>query len=259
MALSGRPLTLIHNRNKQFVHYSGPDPAHAPRISPNGLPYSCHSLDFYPGTCALYSGQKQADKAKSLKEALRRSSFTTQTINQPNKGQMGPGIGIRTPPGGPNGVKDEDAAVASRASNLNSEMGEHGAMSRLTRHDTNWNSERDQDDSGISFVLNELFGGPNIGATAKARKLKMLILGGAQIHGGSIKVIRRIAAGRQQIINVGLNSEILLRLIELAEQGVEMKDALSVITESLDANTRDKQAEREMDHVLEVEEEGTPG
>eukprot|EP00466_Bigelowiella_natans_P011200 jgi/Bigna1/87241/estExt_fgenesh1_pg.C_180060 len=199
LTINGRTVSVLGG-HQEFTKEAGRDPGSVPRMS------VCNSLDFDPENCGIFFGHRMIDPAEKLRNALKQSIITTQEMQPQENGVSRP---PETPPTG-NSVNAADAPQPP--STTDSAGGRNG---------------------GLSFVLDELFGGPYVGATEKAKQLKMLIMGGARIHGGSIKVIRGMDGGRQQVIHVGLTSEILLRLIELAEKGIVMKEALSIITQSI--------------------------
>mmetsp|Transcript_6117 Transcript_6117/g.14742 ORF Transcript_6117/g.14742 Transcript_6117/m.14742 type:complete len:424 (+) Transcript_6117:528-1799(+) len=279
LTLNGRSVTVIG------AHKDVPgerDPAEALRLRR----FECHSLDFNPERCGVFFG-KPMDVTQGLRNALKRSVIHTREF--PMEEQQSPeGSYLGPPPDGPDGVSARDAAMATgHKPHVDMVVGEE---TRSPRHHDDRNSYQQyqhrhhedqhlqhpdsagirnanypdtghysgQDSSpnasggngGISFVLDELFGGAGIGATDKAKQLKLLILGGARIHGGSIKVIRG-QNDKKQVIHVGLTSEILLRLIELAERGMDMKEALSLITQSIAETNAAVIAERERSQNLQ--------
>mmetsp|Transcript_11200 Transcript_11200/g.18290 ORF Transcript_11200/g.18290 Transcript_11200/m.18290 type:complete len:356 (+) Transcript_11200:83-1150(+) len=236
LTINGRTVSVLGG-HQEFTKEAGRDPGSVPRMS------VCNSLDFDPENCGIFFGHRMIDPAEKLRNALKQSIITTQEMQPQENGVSRPPetppTGVPLPPSGMDGVSARDASMHAAASAAATTSTSHNA------HDGNSVNAADAPqppsttdsaggrNGGLSFVLDELFGGPYVGATEKAKQLKMLIMGGARIHGGSIKVIRGMDGGRQQVIHVGLTSEILLRLIELAEKGIVMKEALSIITQSI--------------------------
>lgn len=167
--------------------------------------FQCHSMDFSP-VCGVYFGRAPVDARKELMDSLKRSLVTSMT-------------------GGP--------ALVNNIHRNDRDLPTHIPDSGNTPSSPDTPLEAPNAPSkGLSFELNELWGTGGR-ATNKASQLKMLIEGGAKIHAGSIKVIRGIPGGGQRVIEVSLTSEILLNLINLAEKGIGMKEALAIITSSV--------------------------
>mmetsp|Transcript_87 Transcript_87/g.113 ORF Transcript_87/g.113 Transcript_87/m.113 type:complete len:372 (-) Transcript_87:164-1279(-) len=269
LTINGRTLTVV-GMDQAHKQREGPDPADLLQFAPGGRQYACHSLDFSPEMCGIFFGRAQVDPRVELSNALRDAVISTREIEIPGTSTLmgtdmagtqleGEGEGdasrasmAATYPRGPTG--GEEPSVSPQQ-NPHAEGAPRNPEQQQQQKTSGSNS-----DGGMSFVLDELFGGPRIGATDKAKQLKMLILGGARIHGGSIRVVRGaggLAGGRRQVIEVGLTSEILLRLIELAEKEVGMKEALSIITQSVSdsieddhssPSTEEKEAPTTQDH-----------
>ncbi len=96
--------------------------------------------------------------------------------------------------------------------------------------------------TGVSFALEDLFGGPGVGLTDKARDLKKLIMSGARVHAGSVQVVRS-HEGSQQVVKVNLTPEILLKLIQLSEKEYTMQQALAIVIDT--SNTMQYQQQQQ--------------
>ncbi|GAB5356836.1 hypothetical protein AAMO2058_000322700 [Amorphochlora amoebiformis] len=189
--LNGRAVNVVGSHTSYIF---GKDPANIVRLSPSGKPYECHSLQFSFESCGLYLRGYGVENQNNpqFKNGLQGSMMSTQ----------------------------EDGGRSQENRSQRDALESESTIAGL----------RQSKAKTMSFLLGELFGGPSDGPTPKARQLKTLILEGAHVDGGSVKVIRGGTQGNKRVITLSLKSDTLLRLIHLAEKGVGMKEALTIIT-----------------------------